>query len=445
MADAKVPDFDPQFHQRYQTQKSEQNSRPRQRKVRKSKNAAAPKNDESVAQTSESDKATSSTDQSGSDSRVLTIAHPHPATGAFDSRGVKHHLPLSVQKAINQALKQDFQIPFLDSVKFYFKGPPPKTTKLSSVHIPAGAKLFSDSRIKQWWTPYKSGPTSNVGKISITTSKPATSPSFSNNDYVAYPLLRSYPVQYSMNVASDLYNGFGYLYGDRLYQKNPMAKPYTYQKNVNQVNTVTAEVKPLSETVKPVHEDDDDTITGIYRTSSPPSIVSSTAPIVFPSSTVEPAVKKPQSFIKYYSAELPSSTTEKSAIPISQITDKETLNLINKAINSLKKHNPHLHVVPKRLEKDELIVHVTPKPEYFVKSTTTAPAVSEAFKDIITEKNLVYLNKIVGSKPLVSTAIPVAVNKHTHKEVINHAYLTPIEAPANSDDLVCSIKYCICA
>lgn len=431
LADAKVPDFHPDFQQRYQNgQKPTQ--RPRQRKAKKQeKNAPTAKTDGNVAIDNQKSAATS-TDQSGSDSRVLTIAHM-PSR----HRSIKQ-LPFSVQKAINHALKQE--IPFLDTIKYYFKDPTPKTSKLA---VPSGAKLFSDSRIKQWWQapPYFKGATS-PSAFSSTSSKPATASSLLTNEYVgaSYPLLRAYPVHYSMNVASDLLNGYGYLYGDRIYQKNVYAKPFSYHKN-----PVTASIKPLDHTIRPIHEDDE-FLSGGYHTSSTPnsiisSSISSTSPITFPSSTDRPM--KPQSIVNYYSAEMPSSTTEPTAASLT--SDKNTINLINKAITALKKHNPHLNVVPKRLENDELIVHVTPKPEFFIKSTTTAPAfnpvsVSEAFNtnNLITEKNLIYLNKVVGSNKVLHGHNPVGNNKQNNKEVINHAYLTHIEAPENVDDLVCS-------
>lgn len=235
LTDAKVPDFVTQ--QRYQTKST--NKRPRQRKARRQERSTSTE----TIETKSIDQPKTSGDQSGSDSRVLSISHPAPAS-AFDSQRTKtvKQLPFGVQKAINHALKQDYNIPFLDTIKYYFKDPTPKRTQLISVdRLPAGAKLVSDSRIKQWWQtpPSLKSTSSTIGfKVSGTTVKPIGSSNSYANDFVAYPLLRGYPVQYSMNVASDLMNGGGFLYGDQLY-----SKPYTYQKNVNQV---TANVKPVS-------------------------------------------------------------------------------------------------------------------------------------------------------------------------------------------------------
>lgn len=408
LSDAKVPDFQ---QQRYQpNKKSNQNTRTRLRKSRRHEPASST---ESV-EANNNDNQKASGDQSSSDTRMLAIAHPGPG-----SRGVKQ-LPFSVQKAINHAMKQDYNIPFLDTIKYYFKDPTPKTTKLAGVSaLPAGAKLFSDSRIRQWWQlpPSLKAPTSpsSLLKFSATTSKPfGTSPYM--NDYVAYPLLRTYPVQYSMNVASDLVNGVGFLYGDRIY-----SKPYTYQKNIN---SVTTNIKPV---VEPKPFGEDEIVNGIYRTtftpSTTPNSLFSTSPVVFPSSTEAP---KTQTFFKYYSAELPSlPTNPETGVPLSH--DKSTIHLINKAVNELKKHNPHLNVIPKRLEKDELVVHVTPKPDYFSKSTTVTSILPsspphQAFKDIVTDKNLVYLNKVANS-----VAKP---------HIAGHSFVTHVEVPSDFDDLV---------
>lgn len=407
LSDAKVPDFATQPRYTAQTK-----PRPRQRKVRRHETSTE------AVEVKSDDKQKASGDQSSSDSRVLSIAHPAPAS-TFDSQRTRNvkELPFGVQKAINHALKQDYNIPFLDTIKYYFKDPTPK--QFAGVdRLPAGAKLVSDSRIKQWWQlpPLQPKATSSnaFSKVTITTAKPSYASSF-GNDYVAYPLLRTYPVHYSMNVATDLSNGFGFLYGDRIY-----AKPYTYQKNINQM---TSDVKPV---VEPKPFGGDDIVNGVYRTTQ--NSILSTAPVVFPTSTETP---KSQTFIKYYSAELPERipTNPDTGVPLS--TDKNTINLINRAVNELKKHNPHLNVVPKRLEKDELIVHVTPKPDYYSKATTAVPSsttvqayVNHSGKDFVTDKNLVYLNKVIGSHK---------VNK---PHIAGHAFVTHLE-PTNYDDLVC--------
>lgn len=406
LADA-VPDFATRYQPTQQT-----NKRHRQRKSRRQEISTSTA--ESV-EVKSNDKQNTSGDQSSSDSRVLSIAHPAPAS-TFDSQRTRtvKQLPFSVQKAINHALKQDYNIPFLDTIKYYFKDPTPKTQQFSGVdRLPAGAKLVSDSRIKQWWQlppNFKTTSTGSLSKASVTTIKPIGSPAFVN-DYVAYPLLRTYPVHYSMNVASNLVKGVGFLYGDRIY-----SKPYTYQKNINQV---TSDVKPV---VEPKPFGEDDIVTGIYRTTQ--HSILSTSPVVFPTSTELP---KTQTFVKYYAAELPEQipTNPNTGIPLS--TDKNTINLINRAVNELKKHNPHLNVVPKRLEKDELVVHVTPKPDYFSKATTAIPSstafISQSDKGFVTDKNLVYLNKVIGSHK---------VNK---PHIAGHAFITHVE-PSNYDDLV---------
>lgn len=400
LADAKIPDFQ---QPRYQTK---QNTRPRQRKSRRRDTATSTESVTDVKNNNDNVEKTLG-DQSSSDTRVLM------------TRANVKQLPFNVQKAINHAMKQDYNIPFLDTIKYYFKDPQPKTTKLAGVdRLPAGAKLVSDSRIRQWWQlppSLKSTSTNGLAKISATTVKPIISSASAHyvNDYVAYPLLRTYPVQYSMNVASDLGNGVGFLYGDRIY-----AKPYTYQKNIHSIKS--SDIKPVVES-KPFGEDD--VVSGVYPSTQ--SSILSTSPIVFQTSSEAP---KTQSYVKYYSAELPSvPTNPDTGMPLSN--DKNTIHLINKAVNELKKHNPHLNVIPKRLEKDELVVHVTPKPDYFSTKSTTqttllqpSGVVHQAFKDIATDKNLVYLNKVANS-----VAKP---------HIAGHAFVTHVEVPTDFDDLV---------
>lgn len=445
LTDAKIPDFIQNAqHQRYQPNKSNQNSRPRQRKSRKGStteatNKSAEQNGSKSSESQESsDSAGKSNDQSGSDTRLLHITHPLPSA-SFESQRYAKSLPFGLQKAINQAMKSDYNPPYLEAVKYYFKDPVPRTKLTNIASLPLGAKLFSDSRIKQWWQlppQYKASASTYYGlggKTASTTLKPnmvsvSTAAPYPN-DFVAYPLLRGYPVQYSMNVASDLVNGVSFLYGDRIY-----AKPYSttsYQnKYKGQVNSVGgADIKPVVEP-KPSGEIDDDN--GIFRTTStPPTSIFSTSPVVFPSSTELP--KNHKTFFKYYAAQEAIPTNPDTGVPLS--TDKNTIQLINKAVHELRKHNPHLNIQPKRIENDELVVHVTPKPDFFsTKYPTTQKSVvsvSESLKDLVTDKNLVYLNKVTelnGHKTGASGS--GKDSKHTV------AYVTHIELPANLEDLV---------
>lgn len=408
LADAKIPDFQ---QQRYQTN---QNPRPRQRKSRRREISTSTESVTNVKDGNDDGIEKTVGDQSSSDSRVLV------------TRANVKQLPYSVQKAINHALKHDYNIPNLDTIKYYFKDPQPKSAKVAGVdRLPAGAKLVSDSRIRQWWQlpPSLKSPITNSGltKMSGTTVKPLVASASAHyvNDYVAYPLLRSYPVQYSMNVASDLVNGVGFLYGDRIY-----AKPYTYQKNINSIKS-TDSIKPV---VEPKPFGEEDVVNGIYQSTQTTSIPT-TSTVVLQTSSEAP---KTHSYVNYYSAELPSvPTNPDTGMPLSN--DKDTIKLINKAVNELKKHNPHLNVIPKRLEKDELVVHVTPKPEYFTTKTSTtqtaaststllqpSAVVQQAFKDIANDKNLVYLNKVANS-----VAKP---------HIAGHAFVT-----SDFDDLVCTL------
>lgn len=424
LADAKIPDFHPQYQPRAQQKQPQQSSNKQARRSRQRPASQAQKQEskpqvqpieQNQPQTTKSD--SSDSDLSGAGSRILQMTHPIPI---YDTRqrNVKD-LPFSVQKAINHALKQDFNIPYLDTIKYYFKDSAPKSssTKLTNGSN-IGLKAAHESRLNKWWqlpshlkTPLSTSYAIDslrggvkLGSTTPQTSLAPVSPIQSPNGYLGYPLMRAFPVQYSLNVASDVVDGIGFLYGDRLYVK----VPYSYTKNIDPVNSAVTNLKPLKD-LKPTLEnvEPDDT----YRTTA--NNPTSTAPVVFPQAPPKSAITTKPPLIRYFAAE------EKPNNGVALSNDKNTINLITKAVNALKKHNPHLDVVPKRIENDELIVHVTPKPEYF---TTSNP-----LKDIATEKNLVYLKKYVEP------------NKNVNKET-SHAYLKEIPSPINNDDLVRALK-----
>lgn len=346
-------------------------------------------------------------DTAGAASRIMQISHPPPSV--YDStvprqRGVKE-LPFNVQKAINHALKQDFNIPYLDTIKYYIKDPAQSAVKTS----------FTENRLKNWWqlpSSLKASPSPSPAPVPTsysysTTQKTISSAEQQVTDYAAsYPLLRAYPVQYSTNVGSDLVGGVSFLYGDRIYTK----VPYAYGKAVDTSNAVLTELN--------VKSAETPTLADEYITVTPNSL-SSTSPVQFPPSpkTVRPRPTKP-SIVKYYAA-VPA---DEGGAPLS--TDKNTLNLISKAVNAIKKHNPHLDVVPKRVENDELIVHVTPKPDYF--------KASDATKTLTSTKNLAYLTqKFVENEKLLSQPV---LNKQKITKVVNHHYLKQLQAAANGDN-----------
>lgn len=429
LADAKIPDF----HPKYQHQSQQQQPKP----LRRSRQKRPKPNEQITTVAIDQDKpeARDQLDTAVAASRIMQISHPPPS--AYDSSAPRQRsvieLPFGVQKAINHALKQDFNIPYLDTIKYYFKDPvvrtPSSTTKLTATPNTLKSS-FTENSIKQWWQfpsskklPLPSSVSPVPSSYSISTT-PRSIPMLEvpNTDYTTYPLLRAYPVQYSMNVASELVNGVGFLYGDRIYTKIPS---YNYGKAVDPSNALLTEVSVKSlDAPKPVHEENlgDD-----YITVTPNSLAS-TSPIQFSSvpKTTRPKPTKP-SFVKYYAA----VSADDGGVPLS--TDKNTLNLINKAVNAIKKHNPHLEVVPKKVENDELIVHVTPKPEYFI--------ASDATKTHTNSKNLAYLTPsfVANEKPIRE---PVSNRQKTTK-VVNHHYLKQIEAVApdgdddrNNDDLV---------
>lgn len=364
------------------------------------------------------------TDVAGS--RVMHIAHPPPS--AYDSSAprqrVVKELPFGVQKAINHAMKQDINIPYLDTIKYYFKDP---TVRTSSPAPPNALKSsFTENRLSKWWqlpSSLKSAtpalPAVSTSFTYSTTPKSVPTAEVPSADYATYPLLRAYPVQYSMNVGQDLVDGVGFLYGDRIYTKIP----YSYGKVSDQSSNALyskVSVKPLDSPAAVLSQN----VAEEFATVTPNGL-SSTSPIQFPVDADDPAPTKapPQkSFVKYYAA----VSADEAGVPLS--ADKNTLNLINKAVNAIKKHNPHLDVIPTRVENDELIVHVTPKPEFF--------KASDATKTFTSSKNLAYVaQKLVkNDKP---TGGPV-FNKQKTTKTVNHHYLQQIHsvAPGNNGDLV---------
>lgn len=419
LADAKIPDFHPQYQQQRQPSQSKPKPSRRSRQKR-------PKPTEQIANVpidQDKPEARDDVDVAVAASRIMQISHPPPS--AYEStvprQRVVKELPFGVQKAINHALKQDFNIPYLDTIKYYFKDPvvrtSPPPTKLAAV--PNALKSsFTENRLKQWWqlpSNIKSSPIASPIPTSYpfsTTPKSIPIAEVPNADYTAYPLLRAYPVQYSMNVvASDLVGGVGFLYGDRIYSKNP----HNYGKGADPSNALLSDVN-----VKPSSGVANENLGDEYLSVTPSSL-SLTSPIQFPTApkTERPNPTKP-TLVKYYAA----VSADESGYPIS--TDKNTLNLINKAVNAIKKHNQHLDVVPKRVENDELIVHVTPKPEYFT--------ASDAKKTHTSNKNLAYLTQ---KDKLIRQPV---LNKQKITKVVNHHYLKQIQVVAptndNTDDLV---------
>lgn len=361
-------------------------------------------------------------DASTSESRIMEIVHPssipyEPVRG----RTVKN-LPFSVQKAISHALKQDYNIPYLDTIKYYLKDP--------AVRIPNSKLSSLDSHLKPWWqtssnvkinsestsftlSPQRLLPINTTPKPLISTSSISPPAPFPSSEYVTYPLLRGYPIHYSpmnspLNDASGNNNGISFLYGDRIYSKIPY--------NLGTKSSVSSNLNDVISNVEPITE----------IQSSTPNSLTSTSPIVFPpmvKTTISSPTKIPEkSYVHYYSAE-ESVKDAQNGVLLSN--DKNTLNLITKAVNAIKKHNPHLDVVPKRIENDELIVHVTPKPEYFITPTERVKSTLALDGD----KNHAYL-----------TNGPVLSKQKTAK-VVNHHYLKQIHVPAHHDDLVSIIYF----
>lgn len=427
LADAKIPDFHPQY----------QKPPSRTQKQRQQKTVEPTAAEKTNSQPQDQDDGNTNSDLAEAGSRILQITHPVPTTyNTTPRQRTVKELPFSVQKAISHALKQDYNIPFLDTIKYYFKDPivKPISSKSNNNNNINGLKPINDNRAKQWWqspsqlkltepTSYTISP-QRLPKIVSTTAKPSVSfapPQFNSNDYTQYPLLRAYPVQYSLNVAADSIDGIRFLYGDRIYSKLPYTNDYG--KNVESINSVVSEIQPIDE---PKQSQDIDIDSNVHST---PNTLTSTAPILFPDSPNPVRSKdQKQSFVKYYSAAAVDTSEPLNGVSLSN--DKNTINLITEAVNAIKQHNPHLDVVPKRIENDELIVHVTPKPEYFITSSPT--------KDFVTEKNLVYLKQYVDNTKVVNEQV---VKKQPLAKIVNHHYLKRIPAPIDNHDNLVDVSH----
>lgn len=439
LADAKIPDFpllQPRQRQNATRATTKLTRRVRSKQFRSSDRDASTetKDVQQQMRSAKTTKATKSSDSSGSSSRIMQIVHPSP----INYEPIRQHsikeLPFSVRKAISHAMKQDYNIPYLDTIKYYLKDPPVKYSsgKLSSI----------DSPSKPWWqtSNLKSFPPSatsfslapqhlsesvinttpkTIASSSLSASSSSTTLPFPSNEFVAYPLLRAYsavryPSSSSSSSASSSSSsgslidavtgsrsGLSFLYGDRIYTKIPYSHGAKVSTSVATVNDVTSDVRPVEE-VK----------------SSTFSSLTSTSPILFPSitpPTLLPTTPKPkpvESIVRYYSAV--DTTRDNDGVELSD--DRDTLNLISKAVDAIKKHNPHLDVIPKKIENDELIVHVTPKPEYFI-----APTDRVRNQIGIDNNNLAYrlINEPDSKKSKAS-------------KVVNHHYMKQIHAPATS-------------
>lgn len=375
--------------------------------------------------TEEQDTSASTVDMTASGSRVLKITHP-PSQHDNRQRSIKE-LPFGVQKAINHALHQDFNIPYLDTIKYYIKDPVGKSSQYTYTVNTNGKNPTLSNSNKEWWqlaplvrttpqtlygVPSKS--TLKVSPTLSTTIKSQSTPTSSSllqmGDYLAYPAFNSYPVQYSLNVASNVPNRLPSYYTNRLYPK----VPYLYDKNINFAVSDELQSTPLPPS------QDQDILNDIVRQQNG---VSSTSPVLFPV-TQPPNIPNP--IVKFYAA-IPKELKELKDLNV-DVNDKETLALVRTAVESLKKHNPHLDVVPKKVENNELIVHVTPKPGY---SQPADPTVQS-----VTDKNLLYLNKFVTENDvdvIKVTARPTI--KQLNEIEHSHAFVKQLHDPIENNEV----------
>lgn len=300
-------------------------------------------------------------------SRIVQVTHPAP-TPETRTRTLRE-LPIGVQKAISHAFKSNYNLPYLDTVKYYFKEQTPKPlysydvgeSNKAIVAPLVTTKLKAESPNKPWWQPAKLPSVPQLTSYTV-----ISTPSPSSTTHRPLSLLKAYPMRYTYKYAPTTSRIIQY-YGDKI-----QPKPYIYNKPLNPIS--------ITEIQSPNVLDDFPEVT---TTNS----VTSTAPVLFPvTPSPFPKNRNPlESLLKFYSSEKDIHNYFQS---------KDTLTLVKAAVEALREQNPHLDIMPKGIENNELIVRVTPKPEYLGQSTTTEkPEFSVPDLHSHLEPNLNYLSK----------------------------------------------------
>lgn len=329
-------------------------------------------------------------------SSMVQVAHPAPINQDQTRGRALRELPIGVQKAISHAFKQNYNLPYLDTVKYYFKEQTPKPlynydVGESSKPIVTSSitKLQPENANKPWWQPVKVAHA--TPKL---TSFPMITATISSTTHRPIPLFKSYPVRYTykgLPTATTSAGRFTYYYGDKLQPKSP----FIYAKPLKPATSVT-----FTEVQAP-------NLLGDMPEVTTSNSVTSTSPHTFPvTASPFPKNQNPlQSLLKFYSSEQDIHNYFQS---------KNTLRLIKAAVEALKEQNPHLDISPKGIENNELIVRVTPKSEYLATTPSTPKPVTEESTDTdlqpFVEPNLTYLTKAAALNDLdVVRILPTTV------------------------------------
>lgn len=332
-------------------------------------------------------------------SHIVQVQHPPPTQ---DPRGRQlRELPIGVQKVISHAFRQNYNLPYLDTVKYYFKeqnGAKPLYTydvgeSNKAIVASTTTKLKPESASKPWWQSLKGTNAQPVVSYSVLSTQEPVS-----TTHRPYSVLKTYPVRYTYKLAPTTTRVISY-YGDKLQPKTP----YIYSKPL----------KPISIADSPSAFE---SLPEVTTTNS----ITSTAPVLFPV-TQSPFPKNQNplaSLLKFYSSEQDIQNYFQS---------KDTLTLIKAAVDALKEQNPHLEVVPKGIENNELIVRVTPKPDYLASTEAPKPVTEDG---TILEPNLTYLTK---SSSVVSDIDVVRIVPSTVKTIEHnprsHAFVNNLHNP----------------
>lgn len=236
---------------------------------------------------------------------------------------LRSDIPAAVQKAF----RANYNSPYLDTARYYIKGQTPKhllymydVDENNRAIVPS---LVSTTKLKAempWWQP---------AKLPQLTPYTVISPTSSHRPLKAYALRYTY--NYIPATSSRLSSPF--------FDAKKSLRP----------------LRPIS-------------ITGIETPNKLDNLevttanVLSTAPVIFPS-TPSPLPKKHhswESLLKYY-------TTTKDMR--SYFLSKDTIKMVETAIQTIREQNPHLDITPKGIKNNELIFRVIPSSEYLIQST----------------------------------------------------------------------------
>lgn len=336
-------------------------------------------------------------------SRIIQITHP---IAAQESRTrVVKELPFSVQKAISHAIKQNYNLPHLDTVKYYLKeqAKPQFTYSIaeSSNAELSTTKLLPENGNKPWWSAAPAEKSPHLASYAVISNEQPSS-----TTPRPYSILKSYPGRYIYRLTPTS-SGVIPFYGDKLQPKSP----FVYSRPLKPQNTILKQVDPPN------------FLENVPEVTPSIDTLSSTAPVLFPATPSPfPKQKNPlYSLLKFYSSQDDIKN---------YFNSKDTITLIKAAVAAIREQNPHLEVIPKGIENNELIVRVTPKPDYFVTQSSGKQFPVDPnlvyLKKPVTEPNLTYLTRPQPNGDVnVVRIVPAALQEEPEK---SHAYVNNLHS-----------------